>query len=114
MSTLTPIRFDDYDPKTLAEMTGHVAVLVTPEGTMDQAARTANRLGKGGIARLIESDGFKKAKTGSVITMAWPAGLAAEALHVLVLPKRASQTEARKAGAELAKRAGGKALTVMA
>jgi leucyl aminopeptidase len=114
MSRLIPIRFDAYDPKDLADISGHVVVLVTPDGGMDQATRNANRLTKGAIARLLDSEAFKSAKTGQVFTLAWPAGLAAEALQVLVLPKRVDQTEARKAGAELAKRAGGKALTVMA
>lgn len=114
MSRLTPIRFDAYDPKELADMGGHVTVLVTPDGVMDQAARTANRLTRGAVARLLDAEAFTSAKAGQIFTLAWPAGLAAEALQVLVLPKRANQTEARKAGAELAKRAGGKPLTVMA
>ena len=96
MSALTPIRFSTFDPKSLAEIEGHLAVVVTPEGTMDQAARSANRLSKGAVARLIASDGFAKAKTGQVITLAWPAGLAAEALHVVVLPRRI--TKGRAAG----------------
>ncbi|UWQ61206.1 leucyl aminopeptidase [Leisingera caerulea] len=114
MSSLTPIRFAEYDPKALAEMTGRVAVMVTPEGSMDQAARAANRLSKGAIARLIESEGFKKAKTGDVISVSWPAGMQAEALDVLVLPRKLTPVEARKAGANLAKGAAGKRLTVMA
>ncbi|MCG7623390.1 leucyl aminopeptidase [Epibacterium sp. Ofav1-8] len=114
MSALTPIRFSPFDPKSLAEVEGHLAVMVTPEGTMDQAARSANRLSKGAVARLIASDGFAKAKTGQVITLAWPAGLAVEALHVVVLPRRITAIEARKAGAKLAEARGNKALTVKA
>ncbi|EDZ47336.1 leucine aminopeptidase protein [Rhodobacterales bacterium Y4I] len=114
MSSLTPIRFSEYDPKALAEMTGRVAVMVTPEGSMDQAARSANRLSKGAIARLIGSEGFKKSKTGDVISVSWPAGMQAEALDVLVLPRKLTPVEARKAGANLAKGAAGKRLTVMA
>lgn len=114
MSSLTPIRFADYDPKALSGMTGRVAVMVTPEGSMDQAARSANRLSKGAIARLIESEGFKKAKSGQVISIGWPAGMQAEALDVLVLPRKLTPVEARKAGAKLAAAAAGKPLTVMA
>jgi leucyl aminopeptidase len=114
MSSLTPTAFSEYDPKALAEVEGRVAVLVTPEGSMDPAARTANRLTKGAIARMIEGEGFKKAKTGQVISLNWPAGMKAEALHVLVMAKKVSVGEARKAGADLAKAASGKALTVMA
>ncbi len=114
MSALTPIRFSTFDLKSLAEVEGHLAVVVTPEGTMDQAARSANRLSKGAVARLIASESFAKAKTGQVITLAWPAGLAAEALHVVVLPRRITAIEARKAGAKLAEARGNKALTVKA
>ncbi|KIC33539.1 leucyl aminopeptidase [Leisingera sp. ANG-S5] len=114
MSSLTPIRFAEYDPKAMAEMTGRVAVLVTPEGSMDQAARSANRMAKGAIARLIDSEGFKKAKAGDVISLNWPAGMKAEALDVLVLPRKLTPVEARQAGAKLVKGATGKRLTVMA
>ncbi|NIZ12406.1 leucyl aminopeptidase [Phaeobacter sp. HF9A] len=114
MSALCPVRFSSFDPKALADVNGHLAILVTPEGTMDQAARSANRLTKGAVARLIASDDFAKAKTGQVITLAWPAGLAAEALHVLVMPRRVSAIEARKAGAKLAEARGSAPLTVKA
>ena len=114
MTSLTPIRFAEYDPKAQAEMTGRVAVMVTPEGSMDQAARTANRLSKGAIARLIDSEGFKKAKAGDVISLNWPAGMKAEALDVLVLQRKLTPVEARQAGAKLVKGAAGKRLTVMA
>lgn len=114
MSSLTPTAFTEYDPKSMAGMEGRVAVLVTPEGAMEPAARTANRLTKGAIARMIEGDAFKKAKSGQVISLNWPAGMKAEALDVLVLAKKLTPAEARKAGAALAKLASGKALTVMA
>jgi len=114
MSALTPIRFSAFDPKSLADVEGHLAVVVTPEGTMDQAARSANRLTKGALARLIASEAFAKAKTGQVITLAWPAGLAVEALHVVVLPRRLTPIEARKAGARLAEAKGRKPLVVKA
>ncbi|TNJ43999.1 leucyl aminopeptidase [Phaeobacter sp. B1627] len=114
MSALTPIRFSSYDPKSLADIEGHVAIVVTPEGTMDQAARSANRLTKGAVARLIASESFAKAKPGHVITLAWPAGLAAEALHVVILSRRMTPVEARKAGAKLAEARGTSALMVKA
>ncbi len=114
MSTLPAIRFADYDPKALSGMTGRVAVLITPEGVMDQAGRSANRLTKGALARLIAAPGFEKNKTGTVISLAWPAGMEAEALDVLVMPRRVTPTEARQAGAKLVAASGGKSLTVMA
>ncbi|MGR3759124.1 leucyl aminopeptidase [Roseobacteraceae bacterium NS-SX3] len=114
MSSLTPIRFISYDPKAIASYGGRVAVVVTPEGSMDQAARSANRLTKGAIGRLTGSKAFGKAKAGDVFPLAWPAGMEAEALDVLVLPRKLDPAEARKAGANLAKQGAGKEITVMA
>ena len=114
MSPLPTIRFADYEPKDLSGMTGRVVVLITPEGIMDQAGRSANRMTKGALARLVDSEGFKAAKTGTVISLAWPAGMVAEALDVLVMPRKVTPTEARQAGAKLIAGTSGKAMTVMA
>ncbi len=114
MSQPTPITFQSIDIDTLATATGRVAVFVTPEGKLDHAARRANRLTKGVLARLIKSESFAKAKPGQVITLAWPTGMAAEALDVLVIARRLTAIEARKAGAALARAKGDKALLVMA
>ncbi len=113
MSSLTPFTFAETDLDTLAAVEGHLAILVTPDGKLDLAARRANRLAKGAVARLVESEAFAKAKPGQVISLAWPAGLAAQALDVLVLPRGADTLTARKAGAALAKAANGKPLQVM-
>ncbi|OIQ44895.1 MAG: leucyl aminopeptidase [Roseobacter sp. MedPE-SW] len=113
MSTVPAIRFADYDPKALSGMTGHVVVLVTPEGVMDQAARSANRLTKGALARLVAAPAFAKHKSGTVITLSWPTGMAAEALHVLVLSRRITPIEARQAGAKLVAAAPEQSMTVM-
>jgi len=114
MSSLTPIRFQPTDLDTMATAEGRVAVIIPPEGKMDPAARRANRLTKGAVARLVESEKFAKAKSGQVITLAWPAGMATEALDILVLSRRADAAEARKAGASLAKLQGVAPLHLMA
>ncbi len=114
MSSLTPIRFQPTDLDTMASAEGRVAIIIPPEGKMDPAARRANRLTKGAVARLVESEKFTKAKSGQVTALAWPAGMAAEALDVLVLSRRANAAEARKAGASLAKLQGAAPLHLMA
>ena len=114
MSQQTPIRFVATDLDEIATTTGRIAVMVTPDGKLDPGARRANRLSKGAIARLVESDRFKNVKSGQVIQMAFPAGMRAEALDVLVLSRRVTPVEARKAGATLAKIKGTKPLTVLA
>ncbi len=114
MGNLTVARIIDFDVKTISDVTGRLAVLVTPEGELSPAARSANRLCKGALARMVEGDGLSKAKAGDVVSLPWPAGLDIKALDVVVLPKRPSQSELRSAGAKLAARAGDAALTLMA
>lgn len=114
MSPITPIRFEPMDNELIGTATGRVVILVSPEGKMDPAGRRANRLCKGAVVRLLESEQFAKVKSGQVVTLAWPAGMAAEALDVLVLDKRAKRIEARQAGAALAKIKNGSPVLVMA
>ncbi|NOC44451.1 leucyl aminopeptidase [Ruegeria sp. HKCCD7559] len=113
MSSLIPVRFQEFDLDAMAQAEGRVAIIISSDGKMNPAARRANRLTKGAVARLVESEKFGKSKTGDVISMAWPAGMAAEALDVVVLPRRPEADEARKAGAALVKSAGGKDMLVM-
>ncbi|NOE32635.1 MULTISPECIES: leucyl aminopeptidase [unclassified Ruegeria] len=113
MSSLVPILFQEFDLDAMAQAEGRVAIIIPSDGKMNPAARRANRLTKGAVARLVESGSFEKAKAADVISLAWPAGMAAEALDVLVLPRRPEADEARKAGSALAKLAGGKDMLLM-
>ncbi|KNG92356.1 leucyl aminopeptidase [Pseudaestuariivita atlantica] len=114
MTRPAPVSFVDVDLDALASAGGHVAIVVTPEGKLDPGARRANRLTKGAVARLVEAERFTEAKDGDVITLAFPVGMAAEALHVCRLPRRADAALSRKAGAALAKGRGEAALTIVA
>ncbi|SDC18807.1 leucyl aminopeptidase [Ruegeria marina] len=114
MTSLIQIRFEEPQLDALATATGRVAVILPPEGTLSPAARRLNRLTRGALARLVASDRFSKLKAGQTLTLAWPVGMAAEALDILVLPRRADTLTARKAGAALAKLAGDKPMLVMA
>ncbi|AXT25834.1 leucyl aminopeptidase [Ruegeria sp. AD91A] len=113
MSSLIPIRFQEFDLDAMAEAEGRVAIIIPSDGKMNPAARRANRLTKGAVGRLVESEKFGKSKTGDVISLAWPAGMVAEALDIVVLPRRPEADEARKAGAALAKSAGRTGMLVM-
>ncbi|MBE1284562.1 MAG: leucyl aminopeptidase [Rhodobacteraceae bacterium] len=113
MPSLSSIRFVDFDTQLMADAQGRVVVIVTPEGQLDAAARSANRMTKGAVKRLVESEAFSKAKTGQIFTVSWPVGMLAEALDVLVLPRKITATELRKAGSALAKTSGGKPVLLM-
>jgi len=94
--------FQDVNIDEISTFAGRVAVLVTSDGRMDNAARRVNRLTKGAIARMIE-DGLK---AGDARVLAYPVGMAAQAVDVICLEKRATQDEARAAGVALAKNRG--------
>ncbi|MEL6208023.1 MAG: leucyl aminopeptidase [Pseudomonadota bacterium] len=91
------------DLDALAAAEGRVAVFATGPDQLDQAARRVNRLTRGALARLLESDAFDKAKPGSTMTLAFPAGLAAEAVIAVKLARKADALAVRRAGAALAK-----------
>ncbi|MGI3185035.1 leucyl aminopeptidase [Nioella aestuarii] len=114
MTTPIAISFVETDLDALSAAEGKLAVIVTPDGKLDPSARRVNRLTKGALARLAESDSWDKAKTGDCVSLGFPVGLTAEALLVVKLPRRTTVEDARRAGAELAKAKGKAALTVAA
>ncbi len=114
MTAPISIRFTATDLDTIAAHRGRVAVIVDAEGKLDPGARRVNRLSKGTLARFVGSERFEKMKDGQVASIACPVGMEAEALDVLRLSRRPSETEARKAGAALAKVKGGKEQLVLA
>ncbi|WP_299150132.1 leucyl aminopeptidase [uncultured Tateyamaria sp.] len=110
MTDLTPVSFAATDLDAFANHAGRIAVIVTPEGKLEQSGRRVNRLSKGALQRFVDSDRFAKVKVGQVVSMAWPAGMAAEAVDLICLPRNHSVGEARKAGAALGKVRGDAAL----
>ncbi|KNX39908.1 Cytosol aminopeptidase [Roseovarius tolerans] len=113
MTTPVSVAFTEIDLDAVATAEGRVAVCVTPDGKLDQAARRVNRLTKGTLARIIDSGTLEKKKPGDIVTLAWPVGLAAEALDIVVLPRNASVEESRRAGVALGRAKGDKALTLL-
>ena len=114
MTELTQLSFEATDIDALATATGRVAVILPADGKMDAAARRINRLTRGALVRLAESTRFEKAPEAGVVTLEMPGGMAAEALDVIKLPRRADTITARKAGAALAKLRGQADLTFAA
>ncbi|WP_171211331.1 leucyl aminopeptidase [Ruegeria sp. HKCCA5426] len=114
MSSLIPIQFQAFDVDAMTQAEGRVVIIISPDGKMSPAVRRANRLTRGTVARLVESDRFAKVKSGDVLSLAWPTGMAAEALDILVLSRRPDAAEARKAGAKLAKLADNRDVLLMA
>jgi len=107
MTEVTNFSFNELDLDAIALAEGRVAFIVAPDGKLSRAARRINKLTKGAVQRIVESDKFEKAKEADVLTVSWPNGMAAEAVDLVKLDKRPSVEKARKAGAALAKLGGG-------
>lgn len=112
MPALTQVSFSQTTIDSIGGHEGRVAVMVGGDGKLDQAGRRVNRLTKGALQRLVASARFEKLKPGQAVSLAFPAGMAAEAVDVVRLGKRPDPAEARKAGAALARLRGASDLLV--
>ena len=104
MSHPVPLQFQATDLEALAAQAGRIAILAEGASPATPAAKRLDRLMRGALARYLASDGFAKLKPGESQDLAFPAGLAAEAVQVIKLPKKADVATARKAGAAVGAR----------
>ena len=97
------ISFTATDTTDLASRPGRIAILVSQTGRLPgglpRAAREA-------ASRAIQSDAWKAVKPGRALELAFPAGMAAEALQLVALPNGADIVTARKAGAAIGAKLG--------
>ncbi len=114
MTTPAALKFTEVELDTIAEAEGRIAVFVAATGKLDQTARRVNRLTRGALERFAESDAFAKMGEGDARDLAFPTGLAADAVQVIKLERRAGTAAARKAGARIGAAAGGKPVLVLA
>ena len=102
MTALLQTDFAEAVPSEIADLEGRVAVFIAPDGAMDAHARRVDRLSRGALKRLAASPAFARLKPGEAKALGFPAGMAAEALLAVKLPRRPSPEDARRAGASLA------------
>ncbi|MBC7156164.1 MAG: leucyl aminopeptidase, partial [Rhodobacteraceae bacterium] len=114
MTRPAEIAFLETDLEALPATTGRIVAFAAPDGRLDAGARRLNRLTRGAIARLVASPAFATARDGDGFDLAYPAGLAAEAVQVVRLPRRADVATARRAGATIAAACGEAAVLVLA
>jgi len=114
MTRPAEIAFLETDLEALPATTGRIVAFAAPDGRLDAGARRLNRLTRGAIARLVASPAFATARDGDGFDLAYPAGLAAEAVQVVRLPRRADVATARRAGATIAAARGEAAVLVLA
>ncbi|WP_424990188.1 leucyl aminopeptidase [Fluviibacterium sp. S390] len=114
MTTPVAIRFEELDLDRIAQAEGRVVVLVGAEAKLDPAARRVNKLTRGALLRAVESAGFADLKAGQALEMGFPANMAATAVQVIKLDRKADALSVRKAGATIAGAKDGKPLLVLA
>jgi len=102
------------DVDAVGTLAGRIALFIDEGGKMGPLARRLDGRTRGALRRLAASDAFAKLKAGEGHVLNFPAGLDAEALFVVKLPRKATATEARKAGAAIASFNGKPALAVLA
>ncbi|MBK5945415.1 leucyl aminopeptidase [Rhodobacter veldkampii DSM 11550] len=108
------IHFRETDLEALAAVPGRIALLHEPGGKLSPAARRLDKAMRGALARAVESPAFARLKPGESLDLAWPAGLVAEAVQVVALPRRCPVDQARKAGAVIGKALGAAGAVVLA
>ncbi len=91
------------DLTELATATGRIVIFAEPENPLPRAAQRADRLTRGSVARAVASEGFGKLSAGDGIVLAYPAGMAAEAVQIIRLTRKPDTTSLRKAGITIGK-----------
>ena len=114
MTAVTHPSFVSLDLEALASAPGRIVVLSEGGARMDKGARRVNRLTRGALARLVEGEAFAKLKPGEAAEMAYPSGMAAEALQVIKLDRKMDADVGRKVGGAIGKAAAGKPVLVLA
>ncbi|KEP68555.1 aminopeptidase A [Thioclava dalianensis] len=114
MTQPAALAFKETDPEVLAGFAGRIALCVNAEGKLGQVARKLDRAMKGALKRALASEAFSKLGQGDSIELGWPAGLAAEAVQIVKLDRRADVAQARKAGGRIGARLGERGVIVLA
>jgi leucyl aminopeptidase len=114
MTDVLPISFQPADLTDLARLPGRIVVPVAAKGRPAPERRALDRLTRGAVERAVASEAWGKLKPGEAMDLAFPAGLAAEALQLVKLDADADQPTARKAGAAIGKALGKASVTVLA
>ncbi|MFK7764947.1 MAG: leucyl aminopeptidase [Roseobacter sp.] len=105
MTQPIPVTFVPTDIEQLASHAGRIAIVVDDTGKLDVAGRRVNRLTRGALKRALDAKG-ETLKAGAVFTLAFPAGMEAEAVDVLCAPRASTLDQVRAAGAVVGRQRG--------
>ncbi len=109
-----PVHFAEIDLETLSTLTGRIAVLGDGVKPDNAASRRIDRLSRGALARAMASAAFAALKPGESLDLAFPGGLACDAVQLVRLARRIDADAARKAGGAIGKSLGAGGVTVLA
>ncbi|PVH30307.1 leucyl aminopeptidase [Pararhodobacter oceanensis] len=110
--TMIPV---DFATSELNDLTGHSGCLVVfADAEPDGDARRVDQSCQGAIARAMASETWTDVKPGEALELAFPAGLSAEMLLLVRLPRDAAEDLARKAGARIARSLGSQGAVIAA
>jgi leucyl aminopeptidase len=106
------IAFQPLNEAGLAAAKGRLVLLC--DGKLTGLARKVDKLTRGALARAVASAAFTALKPGESLDLAFPAGLAAEAVQIISLPRRTDMLTARKAGGAIGRALASEATLVVA
>lgn len=104
------IRFMPEAEADLAACEGRLVLLI---GERDQLPKGLPPAARKALARALASKQWAEVKPGAALDIAFPAGLAVDAVQLVRLPRRADVATARKAGAAVGARMGKAEVTVL-
>ena len=107
-------KFVEPEADAIADCEGRVVVIASSDAKIDQLGRRVNKLTRGAVMRVLESDAFEKASLGQVISLTYPAGITGDAVDIVKLDRRSDALTSRKAGVALAKSVGAKDALILA
>jgi leucyl aminopeptidase len=105
------VNYLETDAGSIADITGKIAVVMAPDGSMNTLTRKVNTLTRGAVKRLGEGEAWAALAEGKGMVLAVPERMAATAVLVLKAPRHPDVAMARKLGAEITKFGGDEAVT---
>lgn len=103
MTRTIEIEFAETNTESFADHKGRVALILSHDKRIPSGLP---RLARKSVERALESEAGSKLKPGNSLEIAFPAGMEAEALQLVILPPQASVDEARKAGGAIGAKLG--------
>ena len=106
MSHPITLEFHALDLASLPKAKGKLVLFVDGQTPNTPAARALNKSTRGAIARVMGSDVYGALKIGDGIDITFPTGLAADVVQLILLPRKCTALQARRAGGLIAKSLG--------